>query len=347
VTGSSAWSRAVVGAVVLAITLALISFATFAPEGERAAPSTPTTTLPPPPHLVALGDSIAAGFAVGGAPYAYATTVATRVDHTVENLAVAGATAGDVLDDQLPAIEAEPDLVTITVGANDIQFGECFAALFGLGDDPCAGEESERNLDDLERDLAAVLADLHDRYPGARVFVSRYYDPLPARPADLCGFERAQFSGGGIVDRTVRRTAQRVLERRLTEWERDVYVRTTQGLARLNAAIERVGRAGDATVVPVDFTGHDMCARAAWVFAPDVDARLNFRWAGPDYAEDVHYRGRDRCTPACGPVVRFETEVDATVGTLVVRGVVRPNGTPHPNRAGQRALAAAFLAAIR
>jgi hypothetical protein len=337
-----------VGAVVAIATAASLSFATIAPRGDApgGAGGAPSTD-PPPPHLVALGDSVAAGFAAGGEDFAYPTFVARRTGRTVEHLATAGATANDVLDDQLPEITAAPDLVTLTVGANDIQFGECFAARFGLDDDPCAGAPFRRNLDDLARDLGAVLDELRTDYPAARVFVSGYYDPLPARPADLCGFDEAEFSGGGIVDRTVRRTARRLLEDFLADWERDLYARTTERLARLNAVIERTARAGGATVVPVDFTGHDLCARDPWVFAPDVDARLNFRWAGPDYAEDVRFRGRARCDAPCGPVVRFEARAPATVGTLVVRGTVHPNGTPHPNRAGQRALAESFLATLR
>jgi len=103
----------------------------------------------------------------------------------------------------------------------------------------------------------------------------------------------------------------------------------------------------DARVVPADFEGHDLCATDPWVFAPDITARLNFRWAGPDYAESIVQRAVVRCTPPCGPTVPFETSFDATVGTLVLTGNLEPNGTPHPNRNGQRALADAFVAAIR
>jgi hypothetical protein len=98
--------------------------------------------------------------------------------------------------------------------------------------------------------------------------------------------------------------------------------------------------------VVVDFSGHDLCAPDAWVFAPDVEARVNFRWPGPDYAENVTYRARTRCTASCGPTVPFATRYHAPVGTLVVTGTLGPNGTPHPNAAGQQALARAFLAAI-
>jgi hypothetical protein len=138
-----------------------------------------------------------------------------------------------------------------------------------------------------------------------------------------------------------------LLDERLTDWQRDLYARAAQRLARLNAVIDRVVVAHDARVVAVEFAGHDLCARVPWVFPPDIMARLNFKWAGPDYAETLTYAGSRRCVAPCGPTLPFTTRVPATVGTLVVTGTLQPNGTPHPDAAGQRALAAAFLRAIR
>jgi lysophospholipase L1-like esterase len=339
--------RGRLGVVIAAVAAGLVVFAAFAPGGERPGPLPPPGPAPAQrPLLVALGDSVAAGYGAGGLPAAYPARVGARTGRLVRNLAEPGATSEDVLDDQLGRILAPPDLVTITVGANDIRFAECFAALFGLGDDPCAGADFEANLDALSTNLGTVLDRLGDRYPRARVYVSEYYDPLPARDDGLCGIDAATYSGGGTGDRTVRRIARRLLDERLHDFEQRLYEQATERLRRLNRTIESVAAAKGARVVAVDFEGHDLCATNAWVFAPDVIARLNFKWAGPDYAETLTYRAPIRCVAPCGPVVPFTTRIDATVGTLVVNGRLLPNGTPHPNPQGQIAIADAFTAAI-
>jgi lysophospholipase L1-like esterase len=346
--------RAVVGVVVAALTVGAIGGLTLGRADEPRASSPPhvgpAPTAPPPPHLVALGDSVAAGFAAGGPARAYPAAVGAGVDLPVDNLATAGATATVVLRDQLPAVRrlrATPVVVTLTVGANDIRFAECFGALFGVGNDPCAGDDYERSLDALATNLSRVLGTLRRSYPRARVFVSRYYNPLPTRADELCGIDDARFSGGGIGDRTARRLARRLLDERLGDWQRRLYTRAAQRLDRLNAVIDRVVVAHGARVVPVDFSGHDLCAPDPWVFPPDIRARLNFRWAGPDYAETLTFTGGERCVAPCGPTLPFTARFPATVGTLVVTGTLQPNGTPHPDAAGQRALAAAFLRVIR
>ena len=339
--------RAAVGVTVAALAVAAMWFAAFSPSDSTRAPvPPPSPSAPPVPHLVALGDSIAAGWAVGGPDHAYPALLAARLRYSVENLAVAGATAGSVLRDQLPRIAAAPEVVTVTVGANDVRYEQCASALFGVGGDPCTGGTYRRNLDRLARDLALLLDRLHARYPRARLLVSRYYDPFPVRAADVCGLDAARFSGGGPVDRTVRRTARRLFQARITRGERTVFRRAAQRLTRLNATIDRVTTAHHGRVVAVDFRGHDLCAIDPWVFAPDVHARLNFRWPGPDYAEDVTYTARLRCTEPCGSPRRFTARYNATVGRLVVSGTFTPNGTPHPDEAGQRAFADAFEARV-
>jgi lysophospholipase L1-like esterase len=79
----------------------------------------------PPLTFVVLGDSTAAGVGAGNARAAYPSLLAEelaaggRAVHLVD-LGVSGARVGDVLTDQLPrAVDAEPDLVFLGIGAND------------------------------------------------------------------------------------------------------------------------------------------------------------------------------------------------------------------------------------
>jgi lysophospholipase L1-like esterase len=98
------------------------------------------------PVYVALGDSLTAGrddHGPGGARIGWARRLAgilstrTAVPCALTNLAADGASAAAVLDRQLPSLAgAHPDLVSVTVGMNDIRdpaFGEeRFAADVGV-----------------------------------------------------------------------------------------------------------------------------------------------------------------------------------------------------------------------
>jgi len=97
-------------------------------------------------NYVALGDSLTAGrddHGPGGARIGWARrlagilTVRTSVCCALTNLAFDGASTGVVLEQQLPSVAAlAPDLVSVTVGMNDIRdpgfAGARFAAELGL-----------------------------------------------------------------------------------------------------------------------------------------------------------------------------------------------------------------------
>lgn len=78
---------------------------------------------------VALGDSAAQGVGASRASHSYVGVLAQRMEdasgQTVQviNLSKSGARVGDVLRDQLPLLEKvpNPDVVTIEIGANDVQ----------------------------------------------------------------------------------------------------------------------------------------------------------------------------------------------------------------------------------
>lgn len=85
----------------------------FGPEGGRGL------------RFVVLGDSTAAGLGAGSPEHAYATLLSERLGsdgYRVELIAygVSGARIRDVAQDQVPlALDADPDLVFIGIGAND------------------------------------------------------------------------------------------------------------------------------------------------------------------------------------------------------------------------------------
>jgi lysophospholipase L1-like esterase len=114
-------------------------------------------SLPTPPirSYAALGDSFTAG--TGCAPgERWADILAARLataapGFVYRNLAAEGATSSDVIEQLGPALQIEPDLVTVICGANDV--------LFSVRPNPGA----------YARRLAAIFRRLRDPLPSVRI----------------------------------------------------------------------------------------------------------------------------------------------------------------------------------
>lgn len=79
----------------------------------------------PPLKYIAAGDSTAVGEGASSVQQTYTYRIAQHLSesHTVEyrNVGVLGAKTDDVITEQLPSIiEFQPDIVTISIGANDV-----------------------------------------------------------------------------------------------------------------------------------------------------------------------------------------------------------------------------------
>jgi lysophospholipase L1-like esterase len=127
----------------------------------------------------ALGDSFTAGTGCEpGEPWAdrLASRLATRTDGFVyRNLAVEGATSDRVFEQVGPALQIEPDLVTVICGANDV--------LFSVRPDP---QRYARRLGGIFRRLRAPL-------PGVRILTAtapERWDFLDLGPRTRARLER-------------------------------------------------------------------------------------------------------------------------------------------------------------
>lgn len=102
---------------------------TGTPVPERAATQTLPQDCSTIVHYVAMGDSTVAGVGASNPGRNYVSRLEARLrTHypraELTNLGVGGATSGDVLHDQLPrAVGIHPQLVTLSVGPNDITGG--------------------------------------------------------------------------------------------------------------------------------------------------------------------------------------------------------------------------------
>jgi lysophospholipase L1-like esterase len=124
--------RVICGSLFLSLSLFLIgcnekTSTTVRREEEPANQNTMQTRTSGPLHYVALGDSTGAGVGAQNGGYVarlFTRVLAARPRSKLTNLCLSGATTEDVVRAQLDrAIKAEPDLVTLGIGINDIGQG--------------------------------------------------------------------------------------------------------------------------------------------------------------------------------------------------------------------------------
>jgi lysophospholipase L1-like esterase len=213
------------------IVMALAGFVTLGALPAAAAPATV--------QYVALGDSYAAGTAVGSSTdcqhgdggYPALLPVGSRIDSPV-NVACSGATTSDVIDNQLSALTSDTRLVTLTVGAANLNLSDVLTACTAVPPDGCEAAilQALSMLPTLGSDLAALYTQVADAAPRARIVVTGY--PHLFEPT-------AAFVDRGII------------------------IAVNQATDELNAIIERsVAAANDADInihyvdVTEEFAGH-------------------------------------------------------------------------------------------
>jgi lysophospholipase L1-like esterase len=256
---------AALGVVVLLAVAACASPGARDVEPDATPRPTPTATATPDPfpkkpltertRYVALGDSFAAGMGGGDesgrcrlSPNSYPNDFAraSGIDLVV-NAACAGATTSDLLKHQLIALDDRTDLVTVSVGGNDLGVAaiaaECSAGKAVACRDGVSSALSLLNV--LPERLAAVYGAVHDAAPNARIVVTGYsllFDNSNTKSADF-----------GTV------TAINAATLGLNQTIQDVVA----GQRSSGVPIAYVG---------VDFAGHGIGSKAPWVNVSGTDA---------------------------------------------------------------------------
>src|SRR5215212_3856899 len=142
-----------------------------------------------PAELVylALGDSVPSGTDVSdgvGYPRRLGQQLADASGRPIRlvNRAVAGERSAGVLERQIGDVRAlQPELVTITVGANDFLIPAYECAVATIDDNPdtrCSGPSLLRAIPTFERSLRAILSQLVNE-TGATIVVTTYFNPFP------------------------------------------------------------------------------------------------------------------------------------------------------------------------
>lgn len=191
-TAVLAWKGRVIGTAAAAI-IALVAIpAGIAGPAAAAPPSSPSSSSTVAKY-VALGDSVAAGQGAGGyvdlclrSPNGYPTLLdAAPRTNLLRNPSCSGATIADVAADQLSQLNRGTTLVTLTVGANEVDLTGILAActppspveacLAAVG-----AAQAYLSTDQLAIDVGGLVGAIASRSPGAEILVTGY--AIPFRP---------------------------------------------------------------------------------------------------------------------------------------------------------------------
>lgn len=173
-----------------------------------------STTLPAPPpgsSYVALGDSFSSGTGTRAStgecyrsPYGYPVLLAGRHGLDLSYQACSGAVSADVHRNQLGALSADTDYVTMTIGGNDIGFVDVIThcALPGWLSN-CTGRVNQARevlRTQMPARYDALLAEIGTRAPNAEVVVGSYPRLFNGRNCNLATFfsssDMAQINAG-------------------------------------------------------------------------------------------------------------------------------------------------------
>jgi lysophospholipase L1-like esterase len=157
-------------------------------------------------RYLAIGDSLAAGFGAipvtqGYAYLLYHGGVFDQLTNTnFADAAVPGATSADVLAYQVPqAVNIfQPDVVTISVGGNDLR-------------EILAGADAVTVLTNFQANLAQILGGLRTGLPSAKIIVGNQYD-IPEITANIPGAAQVVAQLNLIIAGAAQATGVRVAD---------------------------------------------------------------------------------------------------------------------------------------
>ena len=330
------------------------------------------------PSELGFGDSVSAGYGLGPAegsgdnPSAYPAVLGQLLGNIpVLNESVEGVCASStepVCSNQPHSVDwqiiqvpgsSTPSQITVTVGANDIDFADCLKAVLTKADfsmtssgDPCNPTSLTQDLTAFKQSLTTDLQTLSSKYPGVPIQVMDYYNPFPQPPTPtgspclLDKIEAIPYEHTDLHESWATIFRNYILHRsKYVKDARTVQMMMYNGaqtvLGKLNAAVNAAA-GGIAKVVDTsDFTGHGICGSGSqWVFYPTVAAR--FSVTIPLLHKTVNLSFGGQICP--DPVPANEWNAKETVNTQYVKGTLATgvNCFPHPTTEGQQAIANDF-----
>ncbi len=345
-----------------------VGVSTWDPDDASATPPVNANAYP---SLVAdsLGER-AVNFAISGACIGKrGDTMANGSPFPISDKTADGCPDDNVNDEVRRLVQSgqQPTVITLTVGGNDIRFGDCFRAVLSISgfesssaSDPCSGTTFANNLDGYEANLTSLLAFLKTTYPQAEIVQTKQYLPLPiVSPSRPC---RIFFLGYLVTDPGGFATHVRSndLDSAVADYADKLGSQQVRVVAALNKRINRVtAKLGVPATDTSGFNGHDLCGQYEnydpYVLAPRGTATVTASYKGAKATrtftlttKDSYSNGTsngcsdDPCIDASNKVLWQKGNLTLTLKS----GHVEANGVPHPNRAGQQALADGVVAAV-
>jgi lysophospholipase L1-like esterase len=239
--------------------------ATSVPAPTQTPDPFPTEPLTASTRYVALGDSYAAGMGGGAeqgkcrlSPNGYPSVFAHRAGvDLVVNAACAGATTSDLLKHQLIALDDRTDLVTVSIGGNDLGVaeiaGSCAAGKAAACRNQVTAALSLLNV--LPDRLDTVYSAIAQAAPNARIVVTGYTLLYDASDPGAADFQTAAAINAATIG------LNEVIRQAVDEQRAD-------------------GKA--MTYLPVDFAGHAIGDRTPWLNTSGADV---FHPTAAGYAE--------------------------------------------------------------
>ncbi|MDP1688735.1 MAG: choice-of-anchor K domain-containing protein [bacterium] len=259
-----------------------------------------------------------------------------------------------VIENQLlDAYESFPKIVTLTVGANDINFGECMEKWLNSDfldnplANPCWPDNPKLNerLALLKENLNIIFGFL---YP-ADVFVTLYYNPFPRDTDKLCKEFYYPIAANAIFLQNGRIPLESDLKLMSSYFQTNTYSFANRVIQKLNGTIKDAAEFyPNVHVVPLDFNGHDLCQKSkSFVYGPSIDADITFLRT---LVLTIKYEYKNALPGYCA----FPHEIDST--PMIEKGnkdndiysfKYFVNCMPHPTLKGQTAIANAVTKAIK
>jgi lysophospholipase L1-like esterase len=226
--------------------LSALTFSTLAVVFTLFASGAPAQTAPD--QYVALGDSFSSGVGTGSytlssscrrGVFAYPWLVAQqRANTSLTFVACSGADTADVMTSQIQSVKAETDIVSITIGGNDIGFAD----LIGQ----CTLAECSATLDSTRASLPTFLP------PRLDTVYAAIKSQAPAASVVVLGYPR-MFSSAGCFGTLGISATERTKANQLA----DALDQVT------GARAANFGFTYKSAIVP--FTGHAVCSFSPWL----------------------------------------------------------------------------------
>lgn len=182
----------------------------------------PATAAPPAPVVYdALGDSYGSGYGVppylecGRSDAAYAVQIDGRMRIALDDfVACSGATTTSLRATQFDALDEDTDLVTVSIGGNDILWAYAVVSCVGTSDEQCAAGIAQTRhmitdvlpglLDDTYTEIRAAAPDAHVVVTGyPRLFSPEFGDYLHASPSE----QQAMNDGADLLNAVIAEAA--------------------------------------------------------------------------------------------------------------------------------------------